>query len=85
MAPKAAVSVSQSVPMLSPSRWRRQVETRLRELRRELAEMQGVSEEKESLERRIASLLQELRQLDEDDEERGTQWLDPETGIAADM
>jgi len=81
VAPKAAVSV----PMLSPSRWRKQVETRPGELRRELAEMQGVSEEKESLERRIASLLQELRQLDEGDEERGTQWLDPETGIAADM
>ena len=71
--------------MLSPSRWRKQVETRPGELRRELAEMQGVSKEKESLERRIASLLQELRQLDEGDEERGTQWLDPETGIAADM
>ncbi len=83
MAPKVAVSVSRFVPMLSPSRWRKQVETGLGELRRELAEVQGVS--KESLERRLASLLQELRQLDEDDEERGTQWLDPETGIAADM
>ncbi len=47
--------------------------------------MQGVSEARESLERRIGQLSQELRQLDEDDEERGTQWLDPETGAAADM
>jgi chromosome segregation ATPase len=71
--------------MLSPFRWRKQVETRLGELQSELADMQGASEEKESLERRIAKLSQELRQLDEDDEERGTQWLDPETGAAADM
>ena len=71
--------------MLSPSRWRKQVETRLGELQSELAEMQDASEERESLEHRIASLSQELRQLDEDDEERGTQWLDSETGAAADM
>ena len=71
--------------MLSPSKWRKQVETRLGQLRSELANMRGASEDKESLERRIATLSQELRQLDEYDEERGTQWLDPETGAAADM
>ena len=71
--------------MLSPSRWRKQVETRLGELRQELAEMQGAAGEKESLKRRIVTLSQELRQLDKDDEERGTQWLDSETGAAADM
>ncbi len=85
MAPKVADSVSLSVPMLSPSRWRKQVENRLQELRQELAEKRGVAGEEASLERRIATLSQELRQLDEDDEERGTQWLDSETGAAADM
>ncbi len=85
VAPKVADSVSRSVPMLNPPRWRKQVETRLGELQSELAEMQGASEERVSLERRIASLSQELGQLDEDDEERGTQWRDSETGAAADM
>lgn len=67
-----------------PNAWRRQVENRLAELRQELYYLRQGTDEHSRLQRRISMLRDELRRLDEE-EERGTQWVDPETGEAADM
>ena len=69
----------------TPAQWRLHVEERLAALRRELAHSEAKSKERERLVYRIGMLEKEVRLLDEDDEQRGTQWFDEETGAAADM
>ena len=68
-----------------PKAWRRQVENRLVELRQDIRFAREGTEEYARLEHRIRMLREELRRLDEEENEHGTQWIDPETGRAADM
>ena len=69
----------------APSQWRRRVEARLATLQQELARLDGASMERGTLQYRIELLERELRLLDEDDQQWGTQWIDAETGAAADL
>ncbi|MBI4338551.1 MAG: hypothetical protein HY680_01205 [Chloroflexi bacterium] len=61
------------------------VKERLDILQQDLAYFRGRAEDRAKLERRVHMLAEEIRQLDEEEEERGTQWLDEKTGQAADM
>ncbi|MBI4200922.1 MAG: hypothetical protein HY531_01370 [Chloroflexi bacterium] len=65
--------------------WRQRVEERLAALRERLAQLEDGSSEQESLLRRISMLEREVHQLEEDDQQWGTQWLDEESGAAADL
>jgi hypothetical protein len=67
------------------AQWRFQVEGRLLVLQTEMAQLVPASGERKRLELRIGMLERELRTLDDDDHQRGTQWLDEEAGAAADM
>ncbi|MBI4198810.1 MAG: hypothetical protein HY533_06850 [Chloroflexi bacterium] len=68
-----------------PKVWRRVVNERLFLLKQDLAYFRGPDAERSSLEHRVRLLVEELKRLDEEEEERGTQWLDPDTGRSADM
>lgn len=67
------------------AQWRFQVEGRLSVLQTEKAQLVAESVEWKRLELRIGVLELELRMLDDEEHQRGTQWLDEETGAAADM
>ncbi|MBI4201123.1 MAG: hypothetical protein HY531_02395 [Chloroflexi bacterium] len=69
----------------SPTQWRQQVKARLATLQQALAQFKGAPEERIRLLHRIAMLEREIRLLEEDDQQWGTQWVDEETGAAADM
>lgn len=69
----------------APSQWRQRVEARLATLRQELARPGDSSIERGALQNRIDLLERELRLLDKDDQQWGTQWIDTETGAAADL
>jgi ABC-type phosphate transport system auxiliary subunit len=68
-----------------PKAWRRAVNERLYLVKQDLAYFRGPDAERSSLEHRVRLLEEELKRLDEEEEERGTQWLDPNTGRSADM
>ena len=68
-----------------PKIWRKQVENRIVELTQEIDFLRAGSLDHAKVEHRIRMLQEELSRLDEEDEQRGTQWMDPDTGAAADM
>ena len=68
-----------------PKFWRWQVEERLAVLKQELKLMRADDPLRAYLQKRISMLENELKQIDKEDEEHGTQWYDEETGAAADM
>ncbi|MBI4310226.1 MAG: hypothetical protein HY681_00475 [Chloroflexi bacterium] len=68
-----------------PKVWRRAVSERLFLVKQDLSYFRGPETERAKLEHRVRLLEEELKRLDEEENERGTQWLDPENGRAADM
>ncbi len=68
-----------------PKIWRKAVNERLFLLKQDLAYFRGPDTERAKLEHRVRLLEEELRRIDQEENEHGTQWLDPETGRAADM
>ena len=73
------------VMFTDPKIWRKQVENRIVELTQEINFLPQGSLDHAKVEHRIRMLREELSRLDEEDEQRGTQWMDPDTGAAADM
>tara|TARA_B110000263_G_scaffold31837_1_gene24165 strand:+ start:133 stop:405 length:273 start_codon:yes stop_codon:yes gene_type:complete len=76
---------SNNMTIYDPKFWRWQVEERLTVLKQELNVMGLDVPTKQDLQKRIIMLENELKQIDKEDEEHGTQWYDEETGSAADM
>ncbi|MBI4203298.1 MAG: hypothetical protein HY532_09335 [Chloroflexi bacterium] len=68
-----------------PKAWRMAVNERLFLLKTDFAHFHGPVRDRALLEHRIRLLEDELRRLDEEENEHGTQWHDPDTGQSADM
>ena len=76
---------SNNMTIYDPKFWRWQVEERLAVLKQEFKLMRSDDPSRGDLQKRIGMLENELKQIDKEDEEHGTQWYDEETGAAADM
>lgn len=68
-----------------PKTWRKVVSERLFLLQQDLQYFHGPDIERSKLEHRVRLLKEELQRVDEEENEHGTQYHNPDTGQAADM